>query len=64
MKLSQNLQMDIVSNQTTSNFTKQILNLLYNSQNKSDLDEIFTDASKGCCLKHNQTKLYHVAIVK
>ena len=34
MKLSQNLKMDIVSNQT-----KPTLNLLQTSQNKSDLDE-------------------------
>ena len=29
--------------------------LLKNSQNNSDLDETFTEASDGCCLKSNQT---------
>ena len=53
MKLTQNnLQMVVVSNQT-----KLTLNLLSNSQNKLDRDEIFTEASDECCLKQNQTKL-------
>ena len=58
MKLSQNLQMDIVSNQIMSNWTKPTLNLLYTSQNKSDLDETFTEPSDGHCLKPDQTKSY------
>ena len=29
--------------------------LLKNSQNNSDLDETFTEASDGCCLKSDQT---------
>ena len=47
MKLSQKLQMDIVSNQ---NDTKSSLK----QQNKSDLDETFTIALDECCLKQNQ----------
>ena len=38
----------IEPDQINSNFTKPTLNLLKNSQNKSDLDEIFTDGSEGC----------------
>ena len=30
-------------------------NLLLNSQNKSDLDETFTEPSDGYCFKPNQT---------
>ena len=48
--------MDIVSNQAKSYHTKPTVNLLYNSQNKSDFDEIFTVASNGCCLKPNHTQ--------
>ena len=49
MKLSQDLQIDVVFNKT-----KTTLNLLQNSQNKSDLDETFTGSSDGCCLKPDQ----------
>ena len=33
-------------------------NLFLNSQNKSDLDETFTEPSDGYCLKPDQIKLY------
>ena len=55
MKLSQRLQMDVVSNKTYPYQSKPTLNLHLNSQNKSDLDETFTEASDGCCLKPNLT---------
>ena len=53
MKFSQQLWMDVVSNQTKPYHTKPYqtkptVNLLKNSQNKLDLDETFTEASDGC----------------
>ena len=38
----------IEPDQINSNFTKPTLNLLKNSQNKSDLNEIFTVGSERC----------------
>ena len=35
-------------------------NLILNSQNKSDLDETFTEPSDGHCLKPDQIKLYQL----
>ena len=62
MKISQKLQMDVVSNQTEPYQAKPnhtIPNqLLKNSQNKSDLDETFTEPSDGHCLKLDQIKHY------
>ena len=53
MKLSQNLKMDIVQTKP-----KPTLNLLYISQNKSDLAEPFSEPSDEFCLKPDQIKLY------
>ena len=55
--------MDVVSNQTKPYQTKPYqskltLNLLQISQNKLEFDEIFTEASDGCCLKPDQTIPY------
>ena len=55
--------MDVVSNQIKPYQTKphkinSTVNLLQISQNKLDLDEIFTVASDGCCPKPDQTKPY------
>ena len=46
-------QVDMIS--IFQRLTELGLNLLWNRQTKSDLDETFTEASDGCCLKPNQT---------
>merc|ERR1711873_311884 len=56
--------MGTIPYQTKTYQTELTVNLLQNSQNKFDLDENFTEASVGCCLKPDQTIPYQTLTIQ